>query len=125
MARPAKDRPSLQGGYMQLRRCVFEDLPELSHEDLLLYLRMLALANWGSYGGLMGFPERPMSVRDFAVAFGMDAGQCHRALMRLRCVKREAPDGRVLGLVVRGPNSYGKLMWWLPHYALFVATNGE
>lgn len=125
MARPQKTRPTFPGGYLQLKRSVFEDLPELSHEDLLFYIRMLALANYGDYGGLMGFPNAPMSVRDFADAFGMDAGQCYRTITRLSKVKRKAPDGRVLGLVVRGRNSFDLQTWWLPHYTVFVATAGE
>ena len=125
MARPQKNRPTFPGGYLQLRRSVFEDLSELSHEDLLFYIRMLALANYGAYGGLMGFPNAPMSIRDFAGAFGMDVGQCYRTVQRIRRVKHEATDGRNLPLIARGPNSYKLFTWWLPHYDLFVNTAGE
>lgn len=123
MGRPKKERTAAFGdGYIQLKRSIFVELSHLSPALFSFYLKLLALAHWGDYGGDLGWESNPLSVRDIAHALGMEWQTAYGHLHALEQEERVDTRGVLRTLVARDPTwgKHGHL--WLPHYKEFVLT---
>lgn len=125
MARPTKKRPHFTGGFLPLKRSIFDDLSDWRPALRDFYVQLLALSFYGSYSGQLGFPEQPMSKPDIAAATHTEVSQAYRLIKELRRMRIPDAAGEDMPMLAYYyPNGDARpAHYWLPHYALFVDTD--